>query len=177
MTIRLLMWLTLTVGLLLGVGVWGVRLIKRGAHFRQIAKQQASLDQNYRKVVPILESCVSSDKRMAALAAHWVERFADPDPRFGNQALRRRNLAISLHNVRRAAWQIEVSGRRLGHFRAIADHYASLRKKYERAATRPWEKVPPDPPEPPAPADPPEPKPAPRTLRPIRSASSRRIAS
>jgi hypothetical protein len=136
-------------------------LVKRGAHLRQIAKQQATLEQDYRKLVPILESCVSSDKRMAALVAHWVERFADPDPWFGNEELRRRNLAISLYNVRRAEWQIEVYVRRLGHYWAIADHHASLRKKYEHAATHPWEKVPQDPPKPPAPADPPEPKLAP----------------
>jgi hypothetical protein len=161
LTIRLLMWLILVVAILLGGGVWGIRLIKRGAHFRQIAEQQATLEQDYRKLVPMLEWSLSLDKRMAARLAQWTGWYADADPWFGNEELRKHNLALGLHEVRRAEWQIGRSVRRLEHYRAIADHHASLKKKYERAATHPWETVPPDPPELPAPADPPEPKLAP----------------
>jgi hypothetical protein len=161
MTIRLLMLLTLIVALLLGGGVWGIRLVKRAAYFRRIAGRQAALEQDYRKLIPMLERSVSFDKEMAARLASWAGWYAEPDPWFGNEELRKRNLASSLHKFRHAEWQIGRSVRQLKHYRAIADHHASLKKKYERAATRPWETVPPDAAEPPALADPPEPKMAP----------------
>jgi hypothetical protein len=161
LTIRFLMSLTLIVALLLGGGMWGGRLIKRGAYYRQIARQQATLEQGYRELIPTLERSLSFEQEMASRLARWAGWHADPDPWFGNEEHRKRNLAISLHRVRRTEWQIGVYVRRIEHLRAVADHHASLRTKYEHAATHPWKTVPPDQPEPPAPADPPEPKMAP----------------
>jgi hypothetical protein len=170
LTIRLIMFVILVLGLLLGGGIYAHRLARRSAHYRQVAKAHAAEEQGLRRLIAAQEQVLVAQKEVAAGCSRSAEQFCDRDPWFGDERLRKKTLDFYVEQARWWEWQLGRTARHIENMNAVAAHYSMLKKKYERAAAYPWETLPPDPPEPtplpypPAPKSEPDPSPAPRRL-------------
>jgi hypothetical protein len=140
--------------ILLGGGLGIAGLIRRARHFRQEAARDSAIEALFLRVLAQEQKLIDSTEQQAA----WLgERIRDEDrlSRYfpsGNSSSR-----SLLNSMMRLVDQARLASR---FHRDTATYYARLRWKYERAATHPWETVPPDPPPPtkqPEPAAPPEP--------------------
>jgi hypothetical protein len=142
------MSLILLVAMLLGGGVLAGRLAKRAAAYRRTSEEHATLEQCYRTMIRIEEGSIQSGKRNLISAANMLLSLRTPHP-FGDREGSRETLRALWNSIGcDAILEIEESTRRLEEYRAIAAHQAMLRAKYRRAASHPWEMVPPDPPAP-----------------------------
>jgi hypothetical protein len=112
------------IGLLLGSGMWVVKISRRASNYRQKA---AALDRR--------ESEARKEQQERLHLAESLDRQAESQARMPQFQEGARDAA------KLAAYHRRLAERR-GH---EADDYARLRNKYERAAARPWLPVESDP--------------------------------
>jgi len=133
-TIRLLLIVVAIVAVLLAGGIGATRLVRRSRHFRQLAVSHA----NEERLLPRLVA-----KKVAILG--MAETFAER------------------HSRKEYEGYLKADIRFMEYLRLLIAYHARMKQKYERAASHPWEFVPPDPPAPTFPPAPPEPADEPDT--------------
>ncbi len=158
------MFVILLIGLLLGSGIYARRLSQRSAHYRRATSNHTSIEKLCRMQVTGEESLVRTWRNTTAYWANIARNSSNLD-----QSLDQLFPGLSRDNWSRFARyerQLQQSLRQLEHSRAVAEHYAVAERKYEHAASHPWENVPPDPsePAPPEPLPKPHPPPTPSSV-------------
>jgi hypothetical protein len=129
-TIRWMMVVVAIVALALGSTLWGLKM-RRLAHFYAVrASMSKQLETKHRG----LEARVTREiQEIEKLQQEIGEpRPVTDEPSFAS---------ISAKQMRRVLEAV-------AHTKKLADHHATLRRKYERAARYPWLNIEPDPPEP-----------------------------
>jgi hypothetical protein len=162
-TIRSLMIAIAITALLLGAGIGVIGLVRRARHFRQIAANHANLEKLLLKILAQQEGIIAPKEQLADRLRSAIRDYDRLSRYFPSPP---HEMSKSLLE---STMQLIDSSRHFARFcRDLAAYAARMREKYERAASHPWETVPPDPPSPtmpPEPSDPPlppaEPNPAP----------------
>jgi hypothetical protein len=136
------------VALLLGAGIGAVVLARRARYFHQMAAYYAGQEKIW------LGRIAQDDRFLEQLeqsVANFRDRIRDALPQ--GPAARWKMLLRTPERLLRETRSFREFDR------GLVAHYAQLKQKYQRAAWRPWEILPPDPPEPtmpPIPLEPPD---------------------
>jgi hypothetical protein len=124
------------VGIVLGVGIGGWRLKLRSAHYRTLATGFATREKAFATHVKHLEKIAADSERIDKEYAEGMKKRSFFERALlvtGQSAFRAQ--AINLH-------------KRIAQYQAKADWYATMKSKYQLAASRPWISLSADPPEP-----------------------------
>jgi hypothetical protein len=147
-TIWRLMILVAVVGLLLGGGIGAVRLKRRADYFRGKAADHARLERFFLQLLASEERFLASFRRSSEWAIARL-RDLELDSRYFPPAGLVPEMFRS--SVRRNQRLIDTTTQFIENLRRYASDQARMKQKYERAASRPWEPLPPEPKKPPEP--------------------------
>jgi hypothetical protein len=154
-TIRLVMIVVAIVAISLSGGIGAVKLVKRAKHFRQLASNHANLEKGFLALMRSQEKIVALSRERrdkAAANLRLLKKFPNvpSQPREGdNLGLQQLMSQIEDLLKKEAAEDVVLSIEQIEVFRAFTAYHALLRQEYQRAASHPWETIPPDPPHPP----------------------------
>jgi hypothetical protein len=171
-TIRRLMIVVAIAALLLSAGIGGHGLVRRSRHFHQRAADYAKSENAFLALAQLSERGVvlmqDQAKRLSlyqSLLRHVSvsDRRLHPEVEVEDGIARLRNEIQKMveQSQDRNQRNVESFLRNAPFFRSLASYHAQMKRKYQRAASRPWETVPPDPPPPAMPPEPAEPPPSP----------------
>ena len=140
--LRTLLVAVAVVGILLGGLVWTERMRRRAASFRARAVWHHQHEQLSLRMAARMRQRAARSERFRLEYARRAAIEEEPS----------RFAALDLHSYTRAArswaeWKSQAI-EWVGKCSRLADYQGRLRQRYQRAATRPWLPVPPDPPPP-----------------------------
>ena len=130
LTIRVVMFVILVIGLLLGGGIYARRLARRSAQYRRIASGHASIEEVHLGLITSEESMVRLWRNRAAFWAEVARHNSTLDP-----ALDEFFPGLSRDNRNRAAeieWDLQQSIRR----RVLPSRVGALRRAQEKVRAR-----------------------------------------
>jgi hypothetical protein len=134
MTVRRWILVTLVLAVGMGLTVEGVRLYRRRQEFLHRSRLFAYLETRCREIAKASNESVEAAMEALGLAEREIPQLKPDEPTVAVLKQLLDSLLISRHSVLTATRR--------------AEHCAELKRKYERAAARPWLSVEPDPPDP-----------------------------
>jgi hypothetical protein len=129
-TIRWMMVVVAIVALALGSTLWGLKMRRLARSYALRASMSKQLESKHRGLEARVTGAVQEIEELQ-------QEIGEPGPVREEPSF----AAIGLDQMR-------LISEYAAHSRRLADHHATLRRKYERAARYPWLPVDPDPPEP-----------------------------
>jgi hypothetical protein len=153
-TLRLIMIVVAVAAVFLSGGIGAVKLVRRAKHFRQLASNHANLEKGFLALMRSQEQIVALSRERRDTAAanlRLLKKFPNVSShsREGDD-LGLQQLMSQIEDLlkKEAAEDVAPSIEWIEVFRALTAYHALLRQEYQRAASHPWETIPPDPPHP-----------------------------
>jgi hypothetical protein len=126
------------VGVFLGLLAWDLRLQELSRAYRKQAYRVSRFEETKRLSEANLRKWSEGDRAVASATEEAMLTFEAA-------GVQKKELRVEVDFLRRRASKQREEADRV---RALAEHYGSLRRKWERAARYPWRAVEPDPPDP-----------------------------
>jgi hypothetical protein len=143
-TIGRMMIAVAVIATVLGAGIEGMRLKRFRDQYLHRAKIHAYLEQSLLGTEAIAGKAAAATERLTAEGLELVEKRARGAQSAVDPAFNQTSIELYKWEQRIASEYREIAAR----YAKLAAHHSALKKKYRRAADRPWSSVEPDGPEP-----------------------------